>query len=198
MISPSATPTSDDIARRDALARAELLLQSAVEGLAVLDRALAAQEDEVVGVHELAEELIVRVCDRDVQIEEQEERIAAMEAEHSECVGALRDALAAAGAEAGGAEAGGADAAPPGERTALVPFAGPAAGGGALVPPARPPLARALELYLCPISSKMALVGFAGGSVLADLLFNDGLRAFSGAGVLGALVAVAALAPPGK
>ena len=97
---PSATPTSDDIARRDALARAELLLQSAVEGLAVLDRALAAQEDEVVGVHELAEELIVRVCDRDVQIEEQEERIAAMEAEHSECVGALRDALAAAGAEA--------------------------------------------------------------------------------------------------
>ena len=36
------------------------------------------------------------------------------------------------------------------------------------------------------------------GSVLADLLFNDGLRAFSGAGVLGALVAVAALAPPGK
>ena len=39
---PSATPTSDDIARRDALARAELLLQSAVEGLAVLDRALAA------------------------------------------------------------------------------------------------------------------------------------------------------------
>ena len=181
---PSATPTSDDIARRDALARAELLLQSAVEGLAVLDRALAAQEDEVVGVHELAEELIVRVCDRDVQIEEQEERIATMEAEHSECVGALRDALAAAGAEAGGA-----DAAPPGERDALVPFA---------VPPARPPLARALELYLCPISSKMALVGFAGGSVLADLLFNDGLRAFSGAGVLGALVAVAALAPPGK
>ena len=52
---------------------------------------------------------------------------------------------------------------------------------------ARPPLARALELYLCPISSKMALVGFAGGSVLADLLFNDGLRAFSGAGVLGAV-----------
>ena len=189
---PSATPTSDDIARRDALARAELLLQSAVEGLAVLDRALAAQEDEVVGVHELAEELIVRVCDRDVQIEEQEERIAAMEAEHSECVGALRDALAAAGAEAADG-----DAAPAGERTALVPFAGPpAAGGGALV--ARPPLARALELYLCPISSKMALVGFAGGSVLADLLFNDGLRAFSGAGVLGALVAVAALAPPGK
>jgi hypothetical protein len=177
---PSATPTSDDIARRDALARAELLLQSAVEGLAVLDRALAAQEDEVVGVHELAEELIVRVCDRDVQIEEQEERIAAMEAEHSECVGALRDALAAAGAEAAVG-----DAAPAGERTALVPFA-------------VPPLARALELYLCPISSKMALVGFAGGSVLADLLFNDGLRAFSGAGVLGALVAVAALAPPGK
>jgi hypothetical protein len=189
---PSATPTSDDIARRDALARAELLLQSAVEGLAVLDRALAAQEDEVVGVHELAEELIVRVCDRDVQIEEQEERIAAMEAEHSECVGALRDALAAAGAEAAVGDA----AAPADERTALVPFAGPAAaGGGALV---RPPLARALELYLCPISSKMALVGFAGGSVLADLLFNDGLRAFSGAGVLGALVAVAALAPPGK
>ena len=139
----------------------------------------------MVGVHELAEELIVRVCDRDVQIEEQEERIAAMEAEHSECVGALRDALAAAGAEAADG-----DAAPPGERTAaLVPFA---------APPARPPLARALELYLCPISSKMALVGFAGGSVLADLLFNDGLRAFSGAGVLGALVAVAALAPPGK
>ena len=110
---PSATPTSDDIARRDALARAELLLQSAVEGLAVLDRALAAQEDEVVGVHELAEELIVRVCDRDVQIEEQEERIAAMEAEHSECVGALRDALAAAGAEAADG-----DAAPGGERTA--------------------------------------------------------------------------------
>ena len=190
---PSATPTSDDIARRDALARAELLLQSAVEGLAVLDRALAAQEDEVVGVHELAEELIVRVCDRDVQIEEQEERIAAMEAEHSECVGALRDALAAAGAEAADG-----DAAPAGERTALVPFAAPAATGGALVPAARPPLARALELYLCPISSKMALVGFAGGSVLADLLFNDGLRAFSGAGVLGALVAVAALAPPGK
>ena len=119
---PSATPTSDDIARRDALARAELLLQSAVEGLAVLDRALAAQEDEVVGVHELAEELIVRVCDRDVQIEEQEERIAAMEAEHSECVGALRDALAAAGAEAADG-----DAAPAGERTALVPFAAPAA-----------------------------------------------------------------------
>ena len=184
MISPSTTPSSDDIARRDALARAELLLQSAVEGLAVLDRALAAQEDEVVGVHELAEELIVRVCDRDVQIEEQEERIAAMEAEHSECVGALRDALAAAGAEAAVG-----DAAPPVERDALVPFA---------VPAARPPLARALELYLCPISSKMALVGFAGGSVLADLLFNDGLRAFSGAGVLGALVAVAALAPPGK
>ena len=69
-VQPSATPTSDDIARRDALARAELLLQSAVEGLAVLDRALAAQEDEVVSVHELAEELIVRVCDRDVQIEE--------------------------------------------------------------------------------------------------------------------------------
>ena len=79
-----------------------------------------------------------------------------------------------------------------------MPFAAPAAAGGALVPAARPPLARALELYLCPISSKMALVGFAGGSVLADLLFNDGLRAFSGAGVLGALVAVAALAPPGK
>ena len=65
----------DEIHRRDALARAELLLQSAVEGLARLDEALAAQEDEVVGVHELAEELIVRVCDRDVQIEEQEERI---------------------------------------------------------------------------------------------------------------------------
>ena len=186
---PSATPTSDDIARRDALARAELLLQSAVEGLAVLDRALAAQEDEVVGVHELAEELIVRVCDRDVQIEEQEERIAAMEAEHSECVGALRDALAAAGAEAAVGDAA------PGERTALVPIAAPAP--AAAVPAARR-CSRALELYLCPISSKMALVGFAGGSVLADLLFNDGLRAFSGAGVLGALVAVAALAPPGK
>jgi len=140
-------------------------------------------------VHELAEELIVRVCDRDVQIEEQEERIAAMEAAHSECVGALRDALAAAGAEAAAGDA----AAPADERTALVPFAGPAR-----PPLVRPPLARALELYLCPISSKMALVGFAGGSVLADLLFNDGLRAFSGAGVLGALVAVAALAPPGK
>ena len=184
---PSATPTSDDIARRDALARAELLLQSAVEGLAVLDRALAAQEDEVVGVHELAEELIVRVCDRDVQIEEQEERIAAMEAEHSECVGALRDALAAAGAEAGGRR-----------RVAPTPRRPASARARPSRAAARPPLARALELYLCPISSKMALVGFAGGSVLADLLFNDGLRAFSGAGVLGALVAVAALAPPGK
>ena len=45
----------------------------------------------MVGVHELAEELIVRVCDRDVQIEEQEERIAAMEAEHCTSVDATQE-----------------------------------------------------------------------------------------------------------